>query len=117
MEEEPLDLTKLEDAGLTNHNIPLSSREIPNFDEPEPQSQPLPSCPSLDISLGEERGPEPPIKSPSLDSFKMKEVDHLTNCTPPSPHVASFHHKDMYCYYHVTPPFLDCAAEIAIGCY
>ncbi|GKD30264.1 hypothetical protein Tco_1241042 [Tanacetum coccineum] len=30
----------------------------------------------------------------------MKEADHLTNHTPPSPHVASFHHKDTYCYYH-----------------
>ncbi|GJZ50272.1 hypothetical protein Tco_0604462 [Tanacetum coccineum] len=98
MEEEPLDQTKLEDVGLTNHNIPLSSREIPNFDEPEPQPQPLPSFPSLDISLG--RGPEPPIKPPSPDSFRMKEVDHLTNHTPPSPHVASFYPKDVYCYYH-----------------
>ncbi|GKC37964.1 hypothetical protein Tco_1050348 [Tanacetum coccineum] len=31
-------------------------REVPSFDEPEPQPQPLPSCPSLDESLGEERG-------------------------------------------------------------
>ncbi|GJT34546.1 hypothetical protein Tco_0924965 [Tanacetum coccineum] len=30
----------------------------------------------------------------------MKEVDHLTNHTPPSPHVASFHPKDTYCYCH-----------------
>ncbi|GJY49331.1 hypothetical protein Tco_0439287 [Tanacetum coccineum] len=30
----------------------------------------------------------------------MKEVDHLTIHTPPSPHVASFHLKDTYCYYH-----------------
>ncbi|GKC82684.1 hypothetical protein Tco_1138401, partial [Tanacetum coccineum] len=99
---EPLDETPLEDLGLNscNHGIPLSSREIPNFDEPEPQPQPLPSCPSLEVDLGEERGLEPPVKPPSLDSFKMKEVDHLTNHTPPSPHVASFHPKDMYCYYH-----------------
>ncbi|GJU06145.1 zinc finger, CCHC-type containing protein [Tanacetum coccineum] len=76
------------------------TREIPNFDEPEPQSQPLPSCPSLDISLGEERGPEPPIKPYSPDSFRMKVVDKSTINTPPSPHVASFHLKDLYCYYH-----------------
>ncbi|GJZ29964.1 hypothetical protein Tco_0575011 [Tanacetum coccineum] len=30
----------------------------------------------------------------------MKEVDHLTIHTPPLPHVASFHPKDTYCYYH-----------------
>ncbi|GJU74134.1 hypothetical protein Tco_1265539 [Tanacetum coccineum] len=76
------------------------TREIPCFDEPEPQPNPLPNCPSLDVSLGEERGPEPPIKPHSPDSFRMKEVDHLTNHIPPSPHVASFHPKDMYCYYH-----------------
>ncbi|GJY07515.1 hypothetical protein Tco_0374569 [Tanacetum coccineum] len=39
MEVEPLDHTKLEDLGLNtyNHDIPLSSREILNVDEPEPQ--------------------------------------------------------------------------------
>ncbi|GKA12661.1 hypothetical protein Tco_0692207 [Tanacetum coccineum] len=36
---EPLDETPLEDLGLNtcNHDILLSSREIPNFDKPEPQ--------------------------------------------------------------------------------
>nr|GEY69987.1 hypothetical protein [Tanacetum cinerariifolium] len=43
IEEESLDQTKLEDVGLTNHNISLSSREVPSFDEQEPQPQPLPS--------------------------------------------------------------------------
>ncbi|GJS09860.1 hypothetical protein Tco_0366656 [Tanacetum coccineum] len=102
MEVEPLEETQLEDLGLNtcNRNIPLSFREIPCFDEPEPQLNPLPNCPSLDVSLGEERGPEPPIKPHSPDSFRMKEVDHLTNHTPPSPQVESFHPKDMYCYYH-----------------
>ncbi|GJU95268.1 hypothetical protein Tco_1320024 [Tanacetum coccineum] len=102
IEIEPLDETPLEDLGLNtcNHDILLSSREIPSFDELEPQPQPFPSFPSLEVDLGEERGPEPPIKPPSLDSFRMKEVDHLTNHTPPSPHVASFHPKDTYCYYH-----------------
>ncbi|GJW41558.1 hypothetical protein Tco_0067403 [Tanacetum coccineum] len=57
-------------------------------------------CPPLDISLGDKRGLEPPIKPHSPDSFRMKEVDHLTNNTPPSPHVASFHPKDTYCHYH-----------------
>nr|GEY78650.1 ribonuclease H-like domain-containing protein [Tanacetum cinerariifolium] len=97
IEVEPLDETPLEELGLNtcNHDIPLSSREIPNFYEPKPQPQPLPSCPSLDINLGEERGLEPSIKPPSPNSFRMKEVDHLTNHTPPSPRVASFRPKDI----------------------
>ncbi|GKE65190.1 hypothetical protein Tco_1519351 [Tanacetum coccineum] len=84
-EVEPLNETQLEDLGLNtcNYDIPLSSREILSFDEPEPQPQPLPNFPSLDASLGNERGPKPPIKPPSPDSFKTKEVDHLTIHTPP----------------------------------
>ncbi|GKD73418.1 hypothetical protein Tco_1331700 [Tanacetum coccineum] len=99
---EPLDETQPEDLGLNtyNHDIPLSSREVPIFDEPEPQPQPLPNCPSLDTSLGNKRGLKPLIKPHSPDSFRMKEVNHLTNHTPPSPHVESFHPKDTYCYYH-----------------
>ncbi|GJZ07549.1 hypothetical protein Tco_0541342, partial [Tanacetum coccineum] len=101
IEVEPLDETPLEDLGLNtcNHDIPLSSMEIPSIDEPEPQQQPLPNCLSLNVSLGEERGPEPPIKPHSPDSFRMKELDSLTINTPPSPHVASSHPKDTYCYY------------------
>ncbi|GJU64395.1 hypothetical protein Tco_1246230 [Tanacetum coccineum] len=70
IEVETLDETPLEDLGLNtcNHDIPLSSREILNFDEPEPQPQPFPSFPSLEVDLGEERGPEPPIKLPSPDT-------------------------------------------------
>ncbi|GKD65408.1 hypothetical protein Tco_1307516, partial [Tanacetum coccineum] len=102
IEVEPLEETQLEDLGLNtyNHDIPLSSREVPIFDEMEPQPQPLPNCPSLDASLGNERGPETPIKPPSPNSFRMKEVNHLTIHTSHSPHVASFHLKDAYCYYH-----------------
>ncbi|GJV48037.1 hypothetical protein Tco_1438249 [Tanacetum coccineum] len=39
IEIEPLDETQLEDLGLNtyNHGIPLSSREVPSFDEPESQ--------------------------------------------------------------------------------
>ncbi|GKA96200.1 hypothetical protein Tco_0818295 [Tanacetum coccineum] len=84
-----------------NHDIPLSSREVPSFDKMKPQPQPLPTYPPLDISLGDKRGLKPPIKPHSPDSFRMKEVDHLTNNTPPSPHVVSFHPKDTYCYYHL----------------
>ncbi|GKD03213.1 hypothetical protein Tco_1178187 [Tanacetum coccineum] len=99
---ETLDQTKLEDIGLNtcNDDIPLSFREVPSFDEPKPQPQPLPNCLSLDVSLGDERGPKPPINPLSLDSFRMKVVDNLTIHTPPSPHVAPFHPKDIYCYYH-----------------
>ncbi|GKC59423.1 hypothetical protein Tco_1087021 [Tanacetum coccineum] len=73
---------------------------VPSFDEPEPQPQPLPSSPYLDVSIGYQRGPEPPIKPHSSDSFRMKVVDNLTIHTPPLPHVASFHPRDVYCYYH-----------------
>ncbi|GJR23026.1 hypothetical protein Tco_0971553 [Tanacetum coccineum] len=74
--------------------------EVPSFDKTKPQPQPLPNCPPLDISLGDKRRIKLPIKSHSPDSFRMKEVDHLTNHTPPSPYVASLHPKDTYCYYH-----------------
>ncbi|GJW84719.1 hypothetical protein Tco_0157864 [Tanacetum coccineum] len=84
IEVEPLDETPLENLGLNtcNHDIPINSKEIPSIDEPEPQPQPLPNCLSLDV-----RGPGPPIKPHSPDSFRMKEVDRLTINTPPSPHV------------------------------
>ncbi|GKB98068.1 ribonuclease H-like domain-containing protein, partial [Tanacetum coccineum] len=78
----------------------VAAGEVLSFDKTKPQPQPLPICPPLDISLGDKRGLEPPIKPHSLGSFRMKEVDHLTNNTPPSPHVASFHPKDTYCHYH-----------------
>ncbi|GJV21918.1 hypothetical protein Tco_1370938 [Tanacetum coccineum] len=61
IEVEPLNKTKLEEVGLNcNHKTPLSSREVPSFDKPEPQPQPLPNCPPLDESLGTERGLKPP---------------------------------------------------------
>ncbi|GKD49703.1 hypothetical protein Tco_1278679 [Tanacetum coccineum] len=102
IEVEHLSETQLEDLGLNtrNHDLPLSPREVPSFYEPEPQPQPLPNFPSLDGSLRDKRGPEPPIKPHSSNSFRMKEVDNLTIHTPPSPHVASFHPQDAYCYYH-----------------
>nr|GEV03100.1 hypothetical protein [Tanacetum cinerariifolium] len=60
----PIEIEPLEE-------IPLDY-EVPRFDEPKPQPQPLRNCPSLDVSLGDERGPEPPIKPHTLDSFRMK---------------------------------------------
>ncbi|GJT94160.1 hypothetical protein Tco_1083005 [Tanacetum coccineum] len=73
IEVEPLNETKLEEVGLNcNHNTPLSSREVPSFDGPEPQ--PLLNSPSLDVSLGDVIGPEPPIKPHSPDSSRMKEM-------------------------------------------
>ncbi|GJV66210.1 reverse transcriptase domain-containing protein [Tanacetum coccineum] len=102
IEVEPLDETQLEDLGLNtcNHDIPLSSREIPSFDEPEPQPQPFPSFPSIKVDLGDKRGTNLSIKPHSSDSFRMKEVYSLTIHTPPSPYVVLFHLKDMYCYHH-----------------
>nr|GEZ56786.1 hypothetical protein [Tanacetum cinerariifolium] len=102
MEVEPLNKTQPEDLGLNtcNHDIPLSFREIPSFDEPEPQLHPFPTFPSLKVDLGEEKDPKPPIRPPSPDSFRIKEVDHLTIHTPPLPQVASFHPNNTYCYYH-----------------
>ncbi|GJV31913.1 hypothetical protein Tco_1392313 [Tanacetum coccineum] len=48
IEVEPLNETKLKKVGLNcNHNTPLSSREVPSFDGPEPQ--PLLNSPSLDM--------------------------------------------------------------------
>ncbi|GJU23166.1 hypothetical protein Tco_1156508 [Tanacetum coccineum] len=93
---------KLKDVDLDTfyHDIPLSSREVPSFDKPRPQAHPLPNCLSLYVNLGEERGSETPIKLHSLDSFRMKVIDPLTIHTPPLPHVASFHLKNVYCYYH-----------------
>ncbi|GJZ33995.1 hypothetical protein Tco_0579431 [Tanacetum coccineum] len=102
VEVEPLHEPQLEDLGLNtyNHDIPLSSREVPSFDEPKPQPQPLPNCPLLDVDLGDKRGTDPPIKPHSPDSFRMKVVDKSSINTPHSPYVASFHPKDTYCYYH-----------------
>nr|GEV05704.1 retrotransposable element Tf2 [Tanacetum cinerariifolium] len=93
IEVEALDETQLEDLGLNtcNHDLPLSSMEVPSFDEAEPQPQPLPNRPPLDVSLGNKRGLEPPIKPHSSDSFRLKVVDQLTIHIPPSPHVAYYH--------------------------
>ncbi|GKD91496.1 hypothetical protein Tco_1367003 [Tanacetum coccineum] len=101
IEVEPLNETQLEDLGFNtcNHNIPLSSREDPSFDKPEPQPQPSYNYPPLDASLRIERGFKPPIKLQSPDSFRMKVLDNLTIHTPPSSLVAYFHLRDLYCYY------------------
>ncbi|GJR83877.1 hypothetical protein Tco_0154662 [Tanacetum coccineum] len=57
IEVESFDETQLEDLGLNicNHDIPLSSREIPSFDKPEPQPNTLPNCPSLDVIFDEKK--------------------------------------------------------------
>ncbi|GJS77661.1 hypothetical protein Tco_0727542 [Tanacetum coccineum] len=51
MEVQPLDHTKLEDLGLNtcSHDLFPSSREFTSVDEPEPQ--PLPNLPFLDVNL------------------------------------------------------------------
>ncbi|GJW97233.1 hypothetical protein Tco_0179041 [Tanacetum coccineum] len=97
IEAEPLNKTKLKEVGLNcNHNTPFSSREVPSFDGPEPQ--PLLNSTSLDVSLGDVIGLEPPIKPHSPDSLRMKVVDYLTTQIPPSPYVANSHPKDVYSY-------------------
>ncbi|GKC98807.1 hypothetical protein Tco_1169082, partial [Tanacetum coccineum] len=99
IEVEHLNKTKLKEVGLNcNHNTPLSSREVPSFDGPEPQ--PLLNSPSLNVSLGDVIGPEPPIKAHSPDSSRMKVVDYLTTHTPPSPHMENSHPKGVYSYYN-----------------
>ncbi|GJR75516.1 hypothetical protein Tco_0087881 [Tanacetum coccineum] len=99
IEVEPLNKRKLEEVGLNcNHKTPLSSREVPSFDGPEPQ--PLLNSSSLDVSLGDVIGPEPPIKPHSPDSSWMKVVDYLTTQTPPSPHVENSHLEGVYSYYN-----------------
>ncbi|GJY43842.1 hypothetical protein Tco_0432055 [Tanacetum coccineum] len=72
MEVEPLDHMKLEDLGLNtcSHDLFLISRGFPSVDEPEPQ--PLPNLPFLDVNLGDKRGTDPPINSYSPGSFRMK---------------------------------------------
>ncbi|GJU36973.1 hypothetical protein Tco_1185327 [Tanacetum coccineum] len=66
IEAESLDHMKLEDLGLntSTHDLFLSSRGFPSVDEPEPQ--PLPNLPFLDVNLGDKRGTDPPINPYSL---------------------------------------------------
>ncbi|GJT79382.1 hypothetical protein Tco_1053724 [Tanacetum coccineum] len=73
IEVEPLNKTKLEEVGLNcNHNTPLSSMEIPNFNGPEPQ--PLLNSPSLDEMFDDDWGLEfkevPPLGE-KLSLFDM----------------------------------------------
>nr|GEW88248.1 protein kinase-like domain, concanavalin A-like lectin/glucanase domain protein [Tanacetum cinerariifolium] len=74
MEVEPLDHTKLEDLALNScsHDLFPSSREFPSGDEPE--LQPLPNLPLLDVNLGGKRGTNPPINPYSSGTFRMKEI-------------------------------------------
>ncbi|GKA27840.1 hypothetical protein Tco_0714008 [Tanacetum coccineum] len=81
------DLRKFSDIG---------AREVPSFDGPEPQ--PLLNSQSLDVSLGDVIGLEPPIKPHSPDSSRKKVVDYLTTQTPPSPHMENSHPKGVYSY-------------------
>ncbi|GJY73254.1 ribonuclease H-like domain-containing protein [Tanacetum coccineum] len=55
---------------LRLYTIYLEELESPSVDEPEPQ--PLPNLPFLDVNLGDKRGTNPPINPYSLGSFKMK---------------------------------------------
>ncbi|GKC28030.1 hypothetical protein Tco_1035324, partial [Tanacetum coccineum] len=44
--------------------------------------------------------PRTTIKPHSPNSSRMKVVDYLTTQTPPSPHAANSHPKDVYSYYN-----------------
>nr|GEU66535.1 chloramphenicol acetyltransferase-like domain-containing protein [Tanacetum cinerariifolium] len=103
------------EVGVTSHEstiqtLPLFEEYTPHVTYPEevkktlgtmiePQPQPLPNCPPLDASIGTEKGLKPPIKPQSPDSFWTRVLDNLTIHTPPSYLVASFHLRDLYCYY------------------
>nr|GEU29394.1 hypothetical protein [Tanacetum cinerariifolium] len=73
-------------------------REFPSVDEPDPQ--PLPDLPFLDVNLGGKRGTDLPINPYSPGSFRMKVVEPLTIHTPHSPYVAYVHQTGAYRYYH-----------------
>nr|GEX34629.1 hypothetical protein [Tanacetum cinerariifolium] len=91
IEVERLNPTKLEDLGLNtyNHDIPLSFREIPSVDEPEPQL--LSNLSPFDVNLGDKRGTDPPINPYSLAFWKAfrgsacdlgsfgEEIDNITD--------------------------------------
>ncbi|GJR02291.1 hypothetical protein Tco_0525275 [Tanacetum coccineum] len=81
-----------------NEDKPRKIEKITSVDESMPQLSP--NFSPLDVNLRAKRGPEPPIKPHSLESFRMKEEDNLTIHTPPSPHLASLHPRGTYCYYH-----------------
>ncbi|GKB50453.1 hypothetical protein Tco_0901206 [Tanacetum coccineum] len=70
IEVEPLDETLLEDLGLNtyNHDIPLSSREIPSIDEPKPQRQPLPNCLSLNAHFKEATTSQTSLRQPKIEN-------------------------------------------------
>ena len=72
-----MDQTQLEDIGMNTciHNLSFSSKKVPSFDEPKPQTKPLPNIVSLDENLGIEIGSDPPIKPYSPGSFTLKVVD------------------------------------------
>ncbi|GJU65039.1 retrovirus-related pol polyprotein from transposon TNT 1-94 [Tanacetum coccineum] len=91
MEVEPLDEPQLEDLGLNtcNYDITLSSKEIPNVDEPKPQL--LLNSSLLDVILGDKRGTDQLINPCIPGTFKKKVVDPLTINTPSSPHMAYYH--------------------------
>nr|GEX23929.1 hypothetical protein [Tanacetum cinerariifolium] len=80
LEVEPLDQTKLEDVALTNHNISLSSREIPSVDKPEPQL--LSNSSPLDVNLGDKRGADPPINPYSPGNFRLKWIPRKERSRP-----------------------------------
>ncbi|GKA60632.1 hypothetical protein Tco_0760039 [Tanacetum coccineum] len=85
IEVQPLEKTSLEDLGLNtcNHDTPLSSREIPSFDKLEPQLQPFPSFPSLEVVVGDgpvvaHCGPPPLTGGSAVAPVTVPEQYHAT---------------------------------------
>ncbi|GJY38324.1 retrotransposon protein, putative, ty1-copia subclass [Tanacetum coccineum] len=70
IEVEPLNETKLEEVGLNcNHNTPLTSREVPSFDGPEPQH--LLNSLSLDEMFDDDWGLESKEVSPLGEELSL----------------------------------------------
>ncbi|GJR54917.1 hypothetical protein Tco_1405438 [Tanacetum coccineum] len=102
------------EVGVTS--LESTTQTLPSFEEYTPpmtypkevektlgtpiEPQPLLNSPSLDVSLGDLIGPEPPIKPHSSDISRMKVVYYLTTQTLPSPHVVNSHPKGVYSYYN-----------------
>ncbi|GJR30768.1 hypothetical protein Tco_1107000 [Tanacetum coccineum] len=80
IEVKPLNKPQLADLGLNtcNHDIPFSSREVPSFDKPKPQPQPLRNYPSMVCSIGDEKALNHPINH--FSRIVLDEVDPKNHC-------------------------------------
>ncbi|GKB89009.1 hypothetical protein Tco_0961281 [Tanacetum coccineum] len=93
----------------TNNNQNVKSRYDVENSDPQSNLQVLSSFEEYTPPVTYPKGGRRDFRNPNRGrtfgrnttrGFRMKEVDSLTIHTPPSPHMASFHLKDLYCYYH-----------------